>query len=217
MKMKKILAVALVATMTMASCLTAFASGSGSGAAAGSSTSTTSSKTSSTVTSIAFEEVKAAGTVMNVAGVDVATTIEGAYGADTVAGMAVITPMETAIAALGLTDGQTPYVIAYDTDAKKSPLALEVVNFVANAIGAEVVTTLNIELGAKQNKMFRTLADGSIEMVIGIADADVTKTYSVICVQPGGVMTLLEDKDLVANTITIDVQAGLAAYAIIAK
>lgn len=216
MKMKKILAVALVATMTMASCLTAFASGSGSGAAAGSS-STTSSKTSSTVTSIAFEEVKAAGTVMSVAGVDVATTIEGAYGADTVAGMAVITPMETAIAALGLADGQTPYVIAYDTDAKKSPLALEVVNFVANAIGAEVVTTLNIELGAKQNKMFRTLADGSIEMVIGIADADVTKTYSVICVQPGGVMTLLEDKDLVANTITIDVQAGLAAYAIIAK
>ena len=47
--------------------------------------------------------------------------------------------------------------------------------------------------------------------------ADTTKTYSAICVQPGGATTILEDQDTDPTTVTFAVQAGLGTYAIIAK
>ena len=48
-------------------------------------------------------------------------------------------------------------------------------------------------------------------------NADTSKTYSVVCVQPGGVVTILKDQDDSPATVTFEVKAGLATYAIVAN
>lgn len=213
MKMKRILAVVLAATMVMASALTVCAtttSTSGAGAA-------NSSSSSSESATVAPAEVKAAGAAMKIAGTDVKTTIAGGYAAKKVEGVAVTTPMADVKANLGLSAGQTPYVVVYDTDAKKSHLAMDCVNAAAESLGADFVAAINVDLGAKENGKFVSLANGSIAMVVGIPKVDVTKTYYMVCVQPGGVVTILEDQDTNPETVTFAVQAGLGTYAIVAK
>ena len=180
MKIKKILAATLAATMVMASALTVCATTTTSGGSGSSSSSGT----------VAPSEIKAEGAAMEVAGVKVQTTIAGGYAAKTVAGTAVVTPMAEVKANLGLKDGQTPYIIVYDTDAEKSHLAMDCVNAAIEALAAELVATINVDLGAKENGQFVSLTNGSIGMKVGLpSGVDTTKTYSVICVQPGGVTT----------------------------
>lgn len=213
MKMKRILAVVLAATMVMASALTVCATTT-STSGAGSANSSSSSSESATV---APAEVKAAGAAMKIAGTDVKTTIAGGYAAKKVEGVAVTTPMADVKAKLGLSAGQTPYVVVYDTDAKKSHLAMDCVNAAAESLGADFVAAINVDFGAKENGKFVSLANGSIAMVVGIPKVDVTKTYYMVCVQPGGVVTILEDQDTNPETVTFAVQAGLGTYAIVAK
>ncbi len=210
MKMKRILAVVLAATMVMASALTASAtttSTSGAGSCGSSSESAT----------VAPEEVKSANATVKIAGSNVKTTIAGGYAAKKVEGVAVTTPMDDVKVKLGLKAGQTPYVIIYDTDAKKSHLAMDCVNAAAESIGATFVAAINVDLGARENGKFVSLKDGSIAMVVGIPKVDVTKTYSMVCVQPGGVITILDDLDTNPKTVTFEVKAGLGTYAIVAK
>lgn len=212
MKIKKILAATLAATMVMASALTVCASSNngGSGSTGGSSSSSES-------TTVAAEEVKSANVDIKVAGSNVKTTIAGGYAAKKVEGVAVKTAMNEVKANLGLKEGQTPYVIVYDTDPKKSDKAMACVNAAAESIGADFVTAINVDLGAKEKGKFVSLANGSIAMVVGIPKVDVTKTYSMVCVQPGGVVTILEDQDTDPKTVTFEVKAGLGTYAIVAK
>lgn len=210
MKIKKILAATLAATMVMASALTVCASTTGSGGAG----STGGSGESTTVTQ---EEIKSANVDIKVAGTNVKTTIAGGYAAKKVEGVAVKTPMNDVKASLGLKDGQTPYIIVYDTDPKKSDKAMACVNAAAESIGAQFVAAINVDLGAKEKGKFVSLSDGSIAMVVGIPKVDVTKTYSMVCVQPGGVVTILEDQDTNPKTVTFEVKAGLGTYAIVAK
>lgn len=207
MKIKRILAATLAATMVMASALTVCASSTSGGSGSSSSESTT----------VTPEEVKAANVAIKVAGSDVKTTIAGGYAAKKVEGVAVTTPMADVKANLGLKAGQTPYVMVYDTDAKKSHLAMDCVNAAAESIGASFVAAINVDLGAKENGKFVSLKDGSIAMVVGIPSVDETKTYSMVCVQPGGVVTILEDMDTNPKTVTFAVKAGLGTYAIVAK
>lgn len=206
MKMKRILAVVLATTMVMASALTVCASTTNSGAGSSSESAT-----------VAPAEVKTANAVMEIAGSNVKTTIAGGYAAKKVEGVAVTTPMADVKAQLGLKAGQTPYVIVYDTDAKKSHLAMDCVNAAAESIGATFVAAINVDLGAKENGKFVSLKDGSIAMVVGIPNVDVTKTYSMVCVQSGGVITILDDLDTNPKTVTFAVKAGLGTYAIVAK
>lgn len=206
MRMKKILAATLAATMVMASALTVCAS-----------SNTNSGSSSSESTTVAPEEVKAANEAITVAGSTVKTTIAGGYAAKKVNGVAVITPIADAKAKLGLTGAQTPYVIVYDTDAKKSHLAMDCVNAAAESIQAQFVAAINVDLGARENGKFVSLKDGSLAMVVGIPNVDVTKTYSMVCVQPGGVVTILDDLDTNPKTVTFEVKAGLGTYAIVAK
>ena len=210
MKIKKILAATLAATMVMASALTVCATTTGSGGAG----STGGSSESTTVTQ---EEIKSANADIKVAGSNVKTTIAGGYAAKKVEGVAVKTPIADVKASLGLKEGQTPYVIVYDTDPKKSDKAMACVNAAAESIGAEFVVAINVDLGAKEKGKFVSLSDGSIAMVVGIPKVDVTKTYSMVCVQPGGVVTILEDQDTNPKTVTFEVKAGLGTYAIVAK
>lgn len=213
MKLKKILAATLAATMVLSSAMTVCASGYGYSDAGSSSSSSESSAAAS-------EDVKAANVPIAVAGSNVTTTIAGGYAAKTVQGTAVITPLAEVKANLGLKDGQVPAITIYDTDPAKSPAAMACVNAALQAMGAgaEAVAVLNIDLYAKQNNNVVTLSDGSVAMVAGLpANADRTKTYSVICVQPGGVVTILEDLDTNPATVTFDVQAGIGTYALVAQ
>jgi hypothetical protein len=93
---------------------------------------------------------------------------------------------------------------------------MDSVNAAVEALGGKFVTALNIDLGAKENGKWVTLSDGSIPAVVGLPkSADTTKTYAIVCVQPGGATTILEDTDANSSTVTFDVQAGLGTYAIV--
>ncbi len=235
---KKLLTVTLVAAMLVGSTLTAAAAGSGgSGGAAGApgsssgpsssgSSSSSSSKSSHSSSSSSSSGASSAPSVTTVspnksvavAGASVRNTISGAIKADTLRGVAVTTPLAEVKASLGLNDSQTPYVVVFDTDVKKSNLAMNCVNAAAEALGGQVVTAINVTLGAKENGRMISLSNGSAGMVVGLpANADTTKTYYVVCVQPGGVVSLLEDQDSTPATVTFAVQAGLGTYGILAK
>ena len=212
MKMKKVLAVTLATTMVMASALTVSAKTTTVSGGSGETQETTKVQTYAEKMSVT------ANAPIKVGGVEVKTSIGGVYAAFSVQGIAVKTALADVKASLGLTGSQKPVIIIYDTDAKKSTAAMVSVNAAAEALGADVVSCLNIDLGAKENGKWVTLKDGSVAMAAGLPKtADTSKTYSVVCVQPGGETTILEDQDTNPKTVTFAVQAGLGTYAIVAK
>lgn len=209
MKLKKVLAATLAATMVLSSAMTVSARNYCSSSAPAEQPSPVSSEP---------ETVKGANAEIKVAGSNVKTSIAGAYAAKTVQGTAVVTPLADVKANLGLKDGQRPAITIYDTDEKKSPAALASINAAAEALGGEVLTTLSINLGAKENHKWVALESGSIALATGLPKgADTTKTYCAILVQPGGEVTILEDQDTNPKTITFEVKGGIGAYAIVAQ
>lgn len=205
MHLKKLLAAILAATMVMSSAIVASAK-------------YEPAEPAPSPASSEPETVKTANAEMIVGNVVVHTSVAGAYAAKSVEGTAVKTDLATVKANLGLTGSQTPAITIYDTDPAKSPKALESINAAADALGASVVTSLNIDLGAKENGKWVTLSNGSIALSTGLPKgADTTKTYSAVLVQPGGVVTILEDKDTNPKTVTFEVKAGIGTYAIVAK
>lgn len=231
-KVKKVLAAVLAASMVMASAVTVSASGSNtsdpgtsssessSSSSSSSESSSSSSDSSSSSSAVSYAETmsKRADAPVTVAGVSVKTSVAGVYAAQKVQGVAVTTSLATVKAALGLTGNQAPAIIIYDTDENKSHRAMESINAAAAAIGGTVLTSMNIDLGAKESGKWVALSSGSVGLVAGLPKgADTSKTYCAICVQPGGAITILEDQDLNPATITFEVQAGLGTYAITAK
>lgn len=213
--MKKVLTAVLVATMVMGSTLTVFATEpttkSGSGGA-----------TTEESVPAAVKEVKEAtvapGTVVAVGGKYVQNTITNVVLAKSVQGAVVSVPKDTIKANLGLKAGQEPKISLYDLDAKKSTAAMASINAAVEALGGKFVTALDIDLSAVEKGKKVELKDGSVAMAIGLPKgADTTKTYVMVCVQPGGKTTILEDQDTNPKTITFAVQAGLGAYALVAK
>lgn len=161
---------------------------------------------------------KSANASISVAGINVKTSVSGVYAAETVRGVVVETPVADVKASLGLSEGQKPIIFIYDVDSKKSVNAMASINAAAEVLGADVVACLQIELGAKENGKWVELSDGSVALKAGLPkSADTSLTYSAICVQEGGVITVLKDLDTDPNTITFAVNAGLGAYAIVAK
>lgn len=237
--LKRALTATLAATMLMASALTAAAAGTASSGGAGTASSGGSDSVSkseaasaesndsedsasavaeSLATPSSGAVVSSAGATVKVAGTNVKTTIAGAVMANSVQGVAVVTPLESIKASLGLKGNETPYIIVFDTNAKKSPLAMECVNAAVTAMGGQYVTALNVELGAKSNGKFVSLSNGNAAMMVGLPkNADTGKTYSVICVQPKGIVTILEDQDTNPATVTFEIKAGLGTYALVAK
>ncbi|MCI7789867.1 MAG: hypothetical protein MR531_03645 [Lachnospiraceae bacterium] len=206
MKIKKILAATLAATMVMASALTVCAA------------STQSGGESYAPQTQAEKATVSANASVKVGGVEVKTSVAGVYAAEKVQGCAVKTDLATVKANLGLKTGQNPKIVVYDTDPKKSDKAMASVNAAAEAAGASVVATLNVDLGAVEKGKWVTLTDGSVAMGVGLPKgADTTKTYVIICVQPGGETTILEDLDTDPKTVTFNVKAGLGTYALAAK
>jgi len=221
-KVKRMLAATLAATMVMASAVTVCASGSGTSdpgvSSEDSSSGSDSGSSSSKEVTYAEAMSKTADAPISVAGTSIRTSVAGVYAATKVRGTAVTASLASVKAALGLAGNQTPAIIIYDTDETKSFRAMECVNAAAAAMGGTVVASLNVDLGAKENGKWVTLSSGSVGLVAGLPkDADPSKEYSVICVQPGGVVTILEDQDTNPSTVTFEVQAGLGTYAIVAK
>lgn len=222
---KKLLTATLVSAMLIGSTLSVAASGGSGGdnstsisTESSSSESSSSSASESTPAAPAVTFVSAGGNT-SVAGTKVTSTVAGAVKVDTLQGAAVTTPLAEVKANLGLSGSQTPYVIAFDTNAKKSNLAMNCVNTAAESLGGQVVTAINVTLGAKEkNGKMISLSNGSAGMVVGLPkNADTSKTYSVVCVQPGGVVTILADQDSSPATVTFAVKAGLGTYGIVAK
>lgn len=216
-KVKRILTAVLAASMVMASAMTASASGSNVSDPGVSPSESTSSESSGEMT---YEQQMSqpAEAPVSVAGVSVKTSVAGVYAAQKVQGVAVVVPVAAVKASLGLSEKQTPAIIIYDTDENKSHRAMACVNAAAEAIGGTVVASMNVDLGARENGKWVELSDGSVGLVAGLPkDADTSKEYCAICVQPGGIVTILEDQDTNPATITFEVQAGLGTYAITAK
>lgn len=233
---KRILVTALVTTMLVGTVFTTQAAG-GSGGSSGSSGSSSSSSSESededkkeeavVESADVFESVPvmqeyvtklSADSAVTVGGTRIASTIAGATVVKSLQGVAVTTPLADIKASLGLTGSQKPYVIAYDISEKKSPLAMNCINAAIQAAGGTYVTAINVDLCAMDNGRIITLANGSAAMSAGLPKtADLSKTYYVVCVQPGGAITILQDQDTNPATVTFEIKAGLAAYAIAAQ
>lgn len=229
-KVQKVLALTLAATMMLASALTVSASSGGSAGVTGSAGSAGSTESKAPVSessdggsgssesAVSSVQTFASGASVTVGGSKVQTTVAGAYAAKSVAGVAVVTPIANLKASLGLSGSQTPYIMVFDTNPKKSNLAMNCVNAAVDALGGSLVTTLNVDLGAKEKGKWVALSSGSAGLVIGLPKtADTSKTYSIVCVQPGGVVTILQDQDASPATVTFEVKAGRGTYGIVAK
>ena len=216
--MKRFLAATLAATMMMASALTAAAASGGSEGSTDNKEEVVQAEAAAPVSTTANLQVNGANAKVSVAGAAVQSTVAGAVAVKNVQGVAVTTPAADVKANLGLTGKQTAFIMAFDTDAKKSSQAMACVNAAAEALGGTAVATINVDLAAKDNGKIITLSSGSVGMVVGLPKgADTSKTYSIACVQPGGVVTILKDTDANPATVTFEVKAGLGTYGIIGK
>lgn len=235
MKRRKFMAVVLAAVMTMSTAMTVCAAD-GSGGSDSNTSSSSSHKTTTTTTaeqgdtgsgvsdesaisSIDMSRVVSASTAVLVGGQRIQTTVAGAYLINKLNGAAVITPAAEVAANLKLTAGQTAYIMAFDLDQKKSSLAMGSIQMAAEALGADFVAAVNINLAAKQGGRIVALSDGSVNMVVGLPKTavDPAKTYSIVRVMPGGSVTYYNDLDTNPQTVTFEVGAGIGAYAILAK
>ena len=208
MRMKKILAATLAATMVMATGLTTFAA-TESGSSASESTS---------VAGTDAQYVATADGTVTVAGSNVKTTVAGCFAAKNVQGVAVVTPAADLTSKLGLTAGQKAYVTVYDTDAKKSSKAMESLNAAAQAVGGSIVSTVDFDLFAKQAGKKVVLSNGAVQVTVGLPKtAEATKSYVVVRVVPGGEVTVLDNTSANPNAVTFEVAAGQGTYAIVAK
>lgn len=156
-------------------------------------------------------------TTSSVAGVT--TTVQGVYLATCVSGTAITTSIADISGSYGLTAGEVPYARFYNMDAKKSYLAKAVIDNVAAAVGGTVGPCFNIEIGKKANGRFSLLSQegGKIAVKVGIPKSFVQdgKTFAVVCVRPGGTVSILQDTDTNPDTVTFETTGGQGAYAII--
>lgn len=156
-------------------------------------------------------------TTSSVAGVK--STVSGVYLATSVNGVAVTTGMTTIADSYGLAKNEKAYVRAYNFDSKRSTAAKGVIDSAAASMGAEVGPIINFEFGKMADGKFSLLpSDGaSFNVKVGIPKsfAKEGKTYAIVCVRPGGVVSIIKDADNDPNTVTFPTTAGQAAYALI--
>lgn len=147
------------------------------------------------------------------------STVQGVYVATSVNGTAITSSLAGIAGSYGLAAGEVPYVRFSNMDAKKSNLAKAVIDSAASAVGATVGPCINIEIGKKAGGQFSLLSQEGekISVKVGIPKsfAQDGKTYAVICVRPGGAVSVLQDTDTNPNTITFDTTGGQGAYAIV--
>lgn len=208
---KKLMMGALTAALVMAPAMGAFASSTSSNVPSDTEKAVSES-TSGEVTSIA--EVP---TISVVAGTK--TTVSGVYLATSVKGSIVATPEASISQGYSLGSNEKAYSKFTNMDAKKSPLAAKAIADAAASQGAVVGPAVNIELGKMSAGKYSLLpSDGApIRISLGIPANfyEPGKTYAVVCVRPGGVVTILENVSTVDGVIAFDTTGGAGTYAII--
>lgn len=149
----------------------------------------------------------------------VKSSVTGVYLATSVSGSVVSTSTAAIAEGYGLTGSEKPYAKFTNLDAKKSPLAKAAIDAAAASQGAVVGPMLNVELGKMAGGKYSLLpSDGAaIRLSFGIPKnfAQADKTYAVVVVRAGGVVSVLADVDTNPNTVTFDTTGGAGAYAII--
>ncbi|MDD6812330.1 MAG: hypothetical protein PUD93_10760 [Lachnospiraceae bacterium] len=230
--MQKVLAGALTVALVAAPSMSVFASGaqgSGSNTCGGSSTTTEAAVVEIVNAAVAPTESSSgsgSGTVSSIAEIPttssvagVKTSVAGVYMATSVNGTAITTGLADIASSYGLAAGEKPYARIYNMDTKKSPLAAAAIDQAAAAKGAVVGPYVNVELGKLSSGKFSLLASegAPITLKFGIPKsfAQDGKTFAVVCVRPGGAVSILEDTDTNPNTVTFNTTGGQGAYAII--
>lgn len=147
------------------------------------------------------------------------TTTKGTYLATSVNGAAVTTSTASISSGYGLAAGETPYVKMSNMDPVKSNLAKASIDAAAASQGAEVGPMINLEFGKMAGGKYSLLSTEGpeIRIALGIPKnfADAGKTFAMVRVRAGGVVSILPDVDDNPNTITFDTTGGAGAYAII--
>lgn len=228
---KKMLLCTLTAALLVAPSAGVLAAGSGAGtkAVGGGSGSSSKSKVEEIIESNSVSDsgqssvsggssyVAAVPAKSSVAGV--ASSLPGVYLASNVNGTAITTGLTTISDSYGLANGEKPYARIYNMDAKKSYLAQACIDNAAASMGAVAGPAINVEIGKMASGKFNLLpADGApISLKVGIpaSFAQSEKTFAVVAVRPGGVVSVLADTDADPNTVTFDTTAGQAVYALI--
>lgn len=222
---QKVMVVALAAALVAAPSISASASGAnGSG-----STSSSGTAAEEEVLEIVNESLAGDAAVSSISSLaeiptssavaGVTTTVKGVYLATSVNGTAITTSLANIASGYGLAAGETPYARIYNMDVKKSFLAAAVIDQAAAAKGAVVGPYVNVELGKLSGGKFSLLSSegAPITVKFGIPKsfAQAGKTFAVVCVRPGGAVSILEDTDSNPDTVTFNTTGGQGAYAII--
>ena len=174
--------------------------------------------TTATGTATVAAAVQAIATTSSVNGVK--STVNGAFLVKKVNGVAFTTSLADITAGYGLASGEKVYAMVWDLNPQKSYLAQQVIDNAAAALGAEMGPALNIELGKKNaaGKYSLLSQDGpavTIKVGIPASFAEEGKTYAVVCVRPGGAVSILADMDADVDTVTFATTGGAGAYAIV--
>lgn len=147
------------------------------------------------------------------------TTVSGIYLATSVNGSIVSTPAASIAEGYSLGSNEKAYSKFSNMDAKKSPLAAKAIADAAASQGAVVGPAVNIELGKMSAGKYSLLpSDGApVRISLGIPKNfyEAGKTYAIVCVRPGGVVTILENVSTVDGVIAFDTTGGAGTYAII--
>lgn len=225
---KKVLLCTLTAALLVAPATGVLAAGSGAGtkAVGGSSKSkveeiidsnSSAQSGQGSVSGGASSSVASVPATSSVAGVK--SSLAGVYLASNVNGTAITTGLSTISDSYGLANGEKPYARIYNMDGKKSYLAQACIENAAASMGAVAGPAINVEIGKMASGKFSLLpADGApISLKVGIPKsfAQSDKTFAVVAVRPGGVVSVLTDVDTDPNTVTFDTTAGQAVYALI--
>lgn len=167
-----------------------------------------------TTTTTAVAAVPATSTVAGTV-----TTTKGTYLATSVNGAAVTTSVASIASGYGLSAGEAPYAKMTNMDPAKSHLAKAAIDLAAASQGGEVGPMINLEFGKMAGGKYSLLSSEGpeIRIALGIPKsfAQEGKTFAMVRVRAGGVVSILPDVDDNPNTITFDTTGGAGAYAII--
>lgn len=208
---KKMLTVTLAASLVVMP-MTAFAT---TDSSSDTTTSTTTTSDSSSSDTYVAPEGVSFSSQATIGGKVVKSTVPGSYQLGTTVKAVVFTQSLDGIkAAAGMTGTDRPYARVYESNAKKSPLALETANGAAAALGKTLLsdTGININIGKMSAGKFTSLTDSVKTPVTVALKGDAAGATSVIAVGPKGVVVAIEATNDGAGNITFEAIGGQYTY-----
>lgn len=211
---QKAIAAAMVVSLVAAP-LTVFATESASSSSSTAATvaqATTGTSTPSTPAP-ATTEVAAGGKVA-ANGVTIYATTAGASTVKSIPALAVTAPEADLTAGLELAKGERAFFSAYDTSATKSPASAACIESAAASQGGTVAAMVNMTIGKMSGGKFKA-GSSTFRPRVTMATPKKNANYCVVVVGPGGTTRVEQDQDEKAGTVTVNGNAGLAAYGIV--